>query len=161
MKPDLGHLFEDEIQHLFTKDGNDATRHKIGINSIHSIDVGKAIENLPPNKVLGQAAPEVHRSEKRLPRATRVALAQPRSGHSSKLNSYVHECWPTQYVEHCPKCLQTPHDTNHLFSCPLDPTDLQTLALWEDPVAAAAFLGLRTSHDNTDDDDNGRQGDPG
>ena len=161
MKTDLGHLFEDEILHLFTDDGNDATRHKMGINSIHSSEVSKAIENLPPNKVLGRAAPEVHKDEKLLPRATRVALTQLRSGYSSKLNSYLHGCWPTQYDEHCPKCLQTPHDTNHLFSCPSDPTDLRTIALWENPVAAAAFLGLRTSHDDPEDDDDGRQGDPG
>ena len=160
MKEDLGSLFEKEIEPFFSTTGNSESAHKIGIRAIHTEDVRKAISALPPNKVLGQPAPDVSKDKKRLPRGTRTTLAQLRSNYSPKLNSFLNACYPNLYDNSCPKCQQSPHDTQHLFSCPADPTDLSVIKLWEDPVAAAEFLNLPTQ-DSPGNDDDGRQGDPG
>ena len=43
--------------------------------------------------------------------------------------------------------LSDPYDTPHPFTCPADPTDLTPRILWDDPPAAAAFLGLETNRE--------------
>ena len=93
-------------------------------------------------------------SEKNLPRPTRSTLSQIRSGYSSYLNSYLHRINPTKYQENCPKCNSSIHNSQHLFNCPANPTDLTVTSLWENPVEAATFLGLETKNGPGDLDDN-------
>ena len=40
--------------------------------------------------------------------------------------------------------------TDHLFSCPSNPTDLDVKSLWTDPRTAATFLGLPGDLDDND-----------
>ena len=47
-----------------------------------------------------------------------------------------------------------PPNTMHLFNCPDDPTEHNPRILWEDPPSAATFLGLATTRDAADLDDN-------
>ena len=159
MKEDLQSKFEDEIQHLFKEDGNSKADHKLGLLNIHTEEVAKAIDNIPPNKVLGQKAPEISSEEKTLPRGTRSTLSQLRSGYSSYLKSYLNRINPQKYSPNCPDCNFVCHDTMHLFDCPSKPTDLTVNSLWTTPVTAATFLGLQTKDSSEDDD--GRRGDPG
>ena len=44
----------------------------------------------------------------------------------------------------CPACSLTAHDTNHLFSCPSNPTVLTSEKLRTNPVLAAHILKLGT-----------------
>ena len=70
------------------------------------------------------------------------------------LNSYLSRIKPSEYSDLCPKCGGTPHTTNHLFNCPANPTNEDPRILWEDPPAAAVFLGLETDRDPGRLDDN-------
>ena len=158
MKPSLATEYENSIAHLFTENGNSTAQHKIGLNTLHTEAVAASIAEAPQNKVLLRAAPEINAEEKNLPRSTRVTLAQLRSNYSTKLMSTLHCFNPDIYDPQCPKCGNLPHDTNHLFNCPTDPTTLTALDLWSNPVAAATFLGLGITADEPGD---GRQVDPG
>ena len=159
MKHTLSSRYEADIKHLYIAEGNDDATHKAGMADIHTAAVTAAINELQPSKVLGTAAPEVNKAEKSLPRSTRVTLCQLRSGYSPFLKTYTNRLNPEIRAD-CPKCQSAPHDTSHLFSCPMDPTNLTVHSLWDNPVAAAAFLGLEMTDadDNIGDD---RQGDPG
>ena len=161
MKHSLSTLFEDDISHLFSPEGNSPAQHKTGLISIHSNTVEECLAKAEPSKVLGYAAPEVDKSEKALPRSTRSRLSQIRSGYSPHLNQYLNRINPTRYNPECPKCSMAPHDSRHLFNCPLNPTDLDITSLWNYPVEAAKFLQLETNDGVADDEDDGRQGDPG
>ena len=103
--------------------------------------VVKSISNLPPNKVLQRIPPEVNKEESNIPRYPRSLLSQLRSGYSRVLNSYIHRIDP-DIEDKCPKCGHTPHDTNHLFNCPDNPTNLQVTDLWTRPLLAKNFLNL-------------------
>ena len=109
---------------------------------------------------VGDEDARTHPSEKSLPRSTRVTLCQLRSGYSSKLRVTMYSMYPDSYDPLCPKCQGSPHDTQHLFQCPNDPTTLNVTLLWDNPVAAATFLGLPTKEDEEPNGD-GRQDDPG
>ena len=114
----------------------------------------ETIRRQGPNPVLGIPAPKINDSEKTLPRKTRSTLAQLRSGHSTFLNNFLAKINSTKYVDSCPKCGQSPHNTPHLFNCPADPTSFTPRILWEDPPAAAAFLGLEMNQEAGQLDDN-------
>ena len=118
MKKSLATLYEDDISHLFSQEGNTAAQHKTGLIAIHTESVENHITKLEPNKVLGVTAPEIDKSERKLPRSTRRTLAQLRAGYSPYLKQYLHRINPTMYGPECPKCNLTPHDTHHLFNCP-------------------------------------------
>ena len=125
----------------------DDLNYKEGLKSIHTDSVRDVIERQEPNKVLRTPAPTISPSEKTLPRRTRVLLAQLRSGYSSILNSYLARINPLEHADRCPNCDESPHDTTHLFNCPSNPTSLTEWSLWEDPPAAARFLGLDAGPD--------------
>jgi len=88
-------------------------------------------------------------SEKTLPRKTRATLAQLRS----YLNAFMHRIYQTD-DPNCPKCGLSPHTTDNLFECQANPTTLTTRILWEDPPAAADFLGLPSGWEVDELDDN-------
>ena len=153
MRPTLGTKFSADIRAIIPKElviGD--TNYKEALRSIHTSSVQQTIENQDQNRVLGIPAPAIDPSEKTLPRRTRTLLSQLRSGHSTILNSYMARIKP-DVTDCCPKCNQSPHDTNHLFNCAADPTDLTPRILWEDPPAAAAFLGLGLEVGDLDDND--------
>ena len=128
--------------------------YKEGIKTIHTNSVKETISRQADSKVLGVPAPRVQASGRILPRRTRTILSQLRSGYSTHLNSYLARINPEEYTNSCPKCGQSPHDSPHLFNCPADPTELSPRILWEDPPAAAIFLGLDTGRDvELDDND--------
>ena len=153
MKPTLGTKFSADIRAIIPRDlVIDDINYKAALRSIHTSSVQQTIQNQDHNRVLGIPAPAIDPSEKTLPRRTRTLLSQLRSGHSTILNSYMARIKP-DVTDCCPKCNQSPHDTNHLFNCAADPTDLTPRILWEDPPAAAAFLGLGLEVGDLDDND--------
>ena len=76
------------------------------------------------------------------------------TGYSSSLNSFLLRINPLEYEDTCLECGQGPHDTPRLFNCPANPTASNQYLLWEDPPAAAEFLGLETGRDAGPIDDN-------
>ena len=65
-----------------------------------------------------------------------------------QLNSYLSRVNP-EVIDCCPSCQGTPHNTQHLFDCPANPTDCTPTMLWTHPVAIAAFLGLDLGESDT------------
>ena len=86
---------------------------------LHSKFVRKSNSKMRNNKVLN-ARPPVSESKKKLPRSTRVKLAQQRSGYSKLLNSYMPRIYPEVH-DVCPHCQESPHDRKHLFECKKKP----------------------------------------
>ena len=101
----------------------------------------KSISKMRNNKVLNAPPPPISESEKKLPRSTRVKLAELRSGYSKLLNSYMSRIDP-EVRDVCPDCQESLHDTKHLFECKKKPTHLTIDSLWLMSVEAASFLGL-------------------
>ena len=60
--------------------------------------------------------------------------------YSARINNDVSET--------CPDCKREPHTTQHLFKCPMKPTNLSVKSLWTKPVEAAKFFSLPLN-DNT------------
>ena len=60
------------------------------LGEIHSKVVSDAKSSYPPNRVLGDAVPQINSEETALPRITRVTLSRLRSGHCSSLASFQH-----------------------------------------------------------------------
>ena len=154
MKPTLTTAFAEAVLPL-TLDGIvvDDTNYKEGLKSIHTSCVQDTIAK-QVNKILNAPPPKIDDSEKDLPRRTRTTLSQLRSGYSPFLQSYMARIRPDEHQDLCPKCQASPHTTVHLFACPADPTDLTVEDLWYKPMTVATFLGLPTSQDPGDLDDN-------
>ena len=129
-----------KVSPLFSNNPTEA-EYKAAIKDLHTWAVRETLSNYPVNKVLDMHPPEVNSEEDYLPRKVRCQLSQLRSGYSKLLNSY--NCIIDESVsDTCPKCNQTPHNTIHLFNCPNNPTDLNTISLWTTPHRAASFLEL-------------------
>ncbi|XP_054088079.1 uncharacterized protein LOC128922244 [Zeugodacus cucurbitae] len=125
----------------YTDQTADANSFRHALNAIHSGAINTFIDSLPVNGVLKTKPPPIADEELELPRETRVTLAQLRSGYCSRLNSYLSRLNP-DIQNTCPACNESPHDSNHLFVCPMNPTHLTPLSLWSNPVETARFLGL-------------------
>ena len=67
-----------------------AGEYRETLKKVHTKIVADSILNAPANRVLKAPPPRIHSSETSLPRLTRVALSQLCSGHSSRLNDYLH-----------------------------------------------------------------------
>ena len=106
---------------------------KEAAKEIHKESVACSISNYRSNVVLGGYPPPVSKDEIQLPRFTRTALAQLRSGWCRKLNHYMSRL-DASITDTCPDCGGGPHDTNHLFTCPAKPTHLSPLDLWTSPL---------------------------
>ena len=111
------------------------------MRTVHTDIVATTINSYNNNRVLNTKPPGINKEEISLNRKVRSRLSQLRSGFSICLNDYKHRLDP-EVLNQCPKCGHTPHDTNHLFNCTEDPTDLQTINLWTTPILAANFLKL-------------------
>ena len=103
--------------------------YKVLIRDVHTRCVTETIATYTENRVLQAPPPAIAPDEARLPRRTRSILSQLRSAKCSKLNCYRSRLDPA-VEDRCPECGTTPHDTGHLFSCPVRPTTLTTAALW-------------------------------
>lgn len=115
--------------------------YKAKLKRIHTDSVRDVIDIQAVNPVLNTKAPEIHPSERWLPRKTRATLSQLRSGHSTHLNSYLSRL-DQQISDRCPDCNVRGHTTKHLFRCKNRPTHLTVQSLWKQPADAAQFLGL-------------------
>jgi len=149
-KQTLQTRFGNEIKNMIPEGGVNHQNYKPLLKQIHTECVYKRQNNLSENKVLNARPPPVNEVEKDFPRRTRSMLCQLRSGYSSMLNSFLSAITENNTEDKCPKCNQPSHTTNHLFNCPADPTDLTTESLWNDPLAAATFLGLDTGQPSDD-----------
>jgi hypothetical protein len=119
----------------------DKTSKKKGLRRLHTRAVKNSINSYADNRVLGAKPPEVSKGELKLNRRVRTKLAQLRSGFSRNINDYMSRI-RDDVINICPDCNATPHDVNHLFNCPANPTQLQSIDLWKKPAKAAAFLKL-------------------
>ena len=137
LKPTIQHYRKD-IENLLPVNKDDL---KAKIKVIHTTGVQKALAQYPPNKVLNATPPEVNKEEANLPRFTRSRLSQLRSGYCRTLNSYMSRI-NSNIDDCCPLCNNSPHNTNHLFNCPNNPTNLNILSLWTQPKQAADFLSI-------------------
>lgn len=124
-----------------TTDGLNTTQCKQLVKLIHTNTVRDAISASNSNMVLGTLPPPISDTEKTLPRVTRTTLSQLRSGRCKMLNNYMHRINQT-IDDACPRCSETPHDTQHLFNCNENPTAMTVSNLWTNPVMVATFLGL-------------------
>ena len=115
--------------------------------SVHTDTVKNTLDSYTVNRVLAINPPEINNNEAKLSRETRTELSRLRSGFSRKLNSYMSRIDPT-IEDKCPQCSSTPHDTTHLFNCPANPSQMNVLSLWTDPVKAANFLKLSAENDD-------------
>ena len=131
--------YRDNIQHLLPV--NDRVSLKSMTKRIHTETVQYTIASYPDNKVLHGTPPEVQEDEHTLSRTSRCLLSQLRSGYSRIINSYLSRI-DENIEDTCPKCGQSPHNTNHLFSCRDNPTTLAPRSLWTTPHQAANFLKL-------------------
>ena len=117
----------------------DSENRVSNLKILHTEAVARALQEKPPNVVLRQVPPDIDKSEQELSRSDRCALAQLRSGHSIRLNSYRHILDPN-ISELCPQCNREPHTTRHLFACDLTNTDLTPVDLWLNPKKAALLI---------------------
>ena len=151
MKGTLDSEFNDEISIYLNNGSINTQEYKAALKDIHTQHVRQYIRSREPSKVLDAPTPAVSLLERNLDRRARTTLSQLRAGYSPYLNSYMHRLQPTIHHDSCPKCGQSPHSTAHLFECPADPTDLTAWSLWDNPPAAALFLGLCRNLDPDDE----------
>lgn len=141
MRNTLQTEFGDEISHLTHNQPIDDSSYKRNLKQLHTAAVRSYNTSKAVNPILGERAPDIDRSERDLPRKTRVQLAQLRSGHSIFLNSYKRDIGLTADAS-CPDCHIADHTTNHLFNCSNRPTNLNVKSLWNKPLDAARFLDI-------------------
>ena len=119
----------------------DKPSYKKGLKRLHTRAVRTTLSKYENNRVIKTKPPEINKNEMNLHRRTRTYLAQLRSGFSRKVNDYMSRLYP-EINNNCPSCNSTPHDVNHLFNCPDNPTLLKPIDLWKRPAAVAAFLNM-------------------
>ena len=110
------------IQQYLAEELLSNTSNKSAISSIHQDVVRTAIES-SSSRLLNGRPPPIATAEHTLPGKTRTILAQLRTGHSRILGQYMNRIDQTTR-NHCHNCGHSPHDTQHLFDCPSQPTTL-------------------------------------
>ena len=141
IKETLWGKYRDDVEHLVF-DGLNPVTYREALRSLHLTAVEEAISQYTPPLWPNNGHPDISEEERELPRETRTALAQLRSGYSRLLNSYLSRLDP-DIKNICPDCSATPHDTIHLFNCRKKKVKVGVESLWTDPVQAAKELGLR------------------
>ena len=134
--PSIGHLVQDgSIPHA---------DYPAALRDLHTRAVADSVSSMGPNRVLGVRPPLVDPSELELGRAQRTSLAQLRSGHSSRLNSFLHRVGRAPSPE-CPDCHLEDHTVHHIFECTAAPTLLTPIDLWEHPREVIDFISTTSS----------------
>ena len=141
----LATRYKEDMDRIFPTPNITADEYKRGLKHIHSNSVTASNSTVNINKVLNDFAPEISSEEKQLDRYARTRLAQLRSGYSTLLNTYMKRINRSD-TDECPSC-SMPQTTDHLFTCPMNPTDLSTLDLWHQPIKCAEFLGITNEED--------------
>ena len=114
--------FKPNIQQYLTEEPLSNTSYKSAISGIQHDVVRTAIESSSSILLIGRPPP-IATAEQTLPRKTRTILAQLCTGHSRILGQYMNRIDPTA-CNYCRNCGHSPHDTQHLFDCPLKLTTL-------------------------------------
>ena len=117
----------------------DAPSLRHTMKATHTNIVREARKSLCVNPILNKPPPPICTSEQYLPRTHRTLLAQLRCNSCPRLNQYQNFIRPAT-PNTCPACSLSPHNTQHLFSCPAIPTHLTPLDLWADPCSVITFL---------------------
>ena len=81
---------------------------------IHTHFTHQAIQSLGINSILQSQPPEIHISERSLPREDRVHLARLRCGHHPALQTYRNRLDAT-ISDTCPDCSLAPHTIQHII----------------------------------------------
>ena len=116
--------------------------------AIHTSSVATYLASRAPNTVLGTIPPTISKSEASLDRKDRVRLAQVRCGHSPILGVFMARIKkPPDKSRHCSHCKTANHDAIHLFTCPLFPTQLKPVDLWNKPAEAITLINRQTNPD--------------
>ena len=136
-----------EINSLINEESMNTVKYKEIIKTIHTNEVANAVSNQQPNRVLNTNPPDINKSENTLNRRARSRLSQLRSGFSYLLNDYRHRL-NNDILDECPLCKITPHNTQHLFECSANPTNLEVRDLWRKPTEVAEFLNLESEETN-------------
>ena len=113
---------------------------KQAMDAIHTLVVASKMQSYGNNRVLNDRAPAINPIEEFLPRPTRAALAQLRSGHCARLNDYQFYRLGRINSPLCPDCLIDDASSNHVFDCPAHPTQLTPVDMWTHPWEVASFL---------------------
>ena len=91
-------------QSTHQKQTRNKKEYRLALKKIHKHEVREYLKiNNSSSKVLNTSTPKILEEESKLPRYTRVKLAQVRSGYSRLLNSYLSRIYP-DVVNCCPKC---------------------------------------------------------
>ena len=113
---------------------------------LHTKVVTKTLDSLGNNRVLGCCPPLIDKSEISLPKIVRITLSQLHSGFYARLKSYQFRIGKS-VDDLCPECHSQSHSSQHLFECPVKPTQLLVSSLWLKPWDAARFLKSLPSFD--------------
>ena len=117
------------------------TTIKQNIKTIHTQITEQHLQSRPHNRLLGDTAPPIDKTEETLSKHTRRLLAQLRTNKSPFLIEYMHKISPdTHPTPNCPLCTNNIHNTAHLFTCTKIQTTLQVQDLWRDPVGVGDLL---------------------
>ena len=146
IRPTLSSAFYTDVSSQLKNNKLDPKNYKTGLKLLHTQEVTQFRNN--NSKLLGTCPPDLHSSEEKLDRNTRVRLSQLRSGYSPLLNSFNSRI-DRNIEDKCNNCQSHGHTTDHLFNCPNRPTNLTIHSLWEDPVSAADFLDLQSNAAST------------
>ena len=147
MKHTLSSKFYPTVAPFLVNDILPPANYKPVLSSLHTNAVTQTIRSFDPNVLLNSSPPEIDPSESTLPRPYRCTLSQLRSSHCSRLNSYLHSIGASPSST-CPSCNLAPDTTQHLFSCPNNPTNLSLIDLWTNPLDVAHFLSTHPSFTN-------------
>ena len=139
LKPTLKTAFLHEVDQFLVDGVTPPDLYNDAKNRIHANFALRAINTRGNNNILQAPHPPSHISERELPRKTRSAINQVRSGFSSSLNSYLVRIGRVD-LPSCPQCKAGDHTSVHLFECTSHPTNLQPIDLWRRPSDTATFI---------------------
>ena len=125
IKPTLKDKYYEDVKDYLQDSSISKDNYKVAIKKIHKRDVQHYTENR--NRIpLAVSADEL-----KLPRITRIRLAQLRSGYSPMLRSYMSRI-NTAVEDSCPDCKMPGHNVEYLFNCAKNETNLTYDDLGED-----------------------------
>ena len=116
-----------------------ANTKKESLQTIHTLFVNTAIDNMTDNRVLNYRPLPINDEETYLTRRQRATLSQLRYGHCKLLNSYKKRLNQTDSTS-CLDCEMDSQDVPHLFNCTAHPTALTHTNLWDRPIKTTKMV---------------------